>query len=118
MSRPNLVAVPQVPPDDGDVGPVLRPRIKICSEAETIRVVTDRINAQVLPNVYVTRGELVELGEVSGDPSTAGDDEAPLPVAPAVVSAAGLASLLAHHTTTYTTRSKGDIEWDEEVTPT
>lgn len=95
--------------------------IQLQSDAHTIRQLTDSINAGVLPDTYVTNGELVELHKVSGDSSAAGlapAEQPPLPVISATVGPDGLAALLAQHTYTFEVKKTRDgTFYEEEVTP-
>ena len=79
-----------------------RPRIEIGTGPATIRALTEAINKRKLPSLYVTDGQVVHLGEVSGSAAAeSGDDDSPLPVAAAPVAAPLLARVLAEETFTY-----------------
>lgn len=92
--------------DSEDAGPgglaAGRPRIEIGTGPVTIRALTEAINKKMLPSLYVTDGQVVHLGEVSGSAAAeAGDDDSPLPVAATPVTAPLLARILAEDTFTY-----------------
>lgn len=108
-------------PDDmgGSPGGDL-PRVEVGNGPETIRAVREAVGDGVLPAVYVTDGRLVHVEEVSGTAShDAGDENAPLPVTPSLVTPPKLAVLLADHTYTFR-RKKGSgkaSDQDDECTP-
>ncbi len=79
-----------------------RPEIEVGSGPHTIRGLTEAINKQMLPGVYVTDGQVVHLGEVSGSATAeAGDEDSPLPIAASPVAAPLLARILAEETYTF-----------------
>jgi hypothetical protein len=100
-----------------------RAPIDVSSGPEAIRVLAERIGAGLLPETYVTDGRVVHVEEISGSAvAAAGDEDALLPMAPAVLGPAGLARLLAEHTYTYRQRSRRDGKgaaetYREECTP-
>ena len=84
-----------------------QPDIETGTGPETIRALTEAINKQQLPAVYVTDGQVVHLGEVSGSATAeAGDEDSPLPVAAAPVAAPLLARILAENTNTFKMRQR------------
>jgi hypothetical protein len=94
-------ALPQV---DATIGP------------EAIRTLRDEVLlGTVLPQVYVTSGQIAMVERVSGTAGAdAGDEDAPLPVVATTVTPPVLAHLLARHTYTYRHTAKGGRE---EYTP-
>ncbi len=85
-----------------DLDSACRPRIEIGTGPATIRALTEAINKRKLPSLYVTDGQVVHLGEVSGSAAAeAGDEDSPLPVAAAPVAAPLLARILAEETYTF-----------------
>jgi hypothetical protein len=80
------------------VGAGGRPRVRVGTAAETIRVLTDALDARLIPDTYVTDGTPVVVESVSGaaDP-TAGDEDVALPISASPLRASLLASLLARH---------------------
>lgn len=80
------------------VGAGGRPRVRVGTAAETIRVLTDAVDARLIPDTYVTDGSPVVVESVSGaaDP-TAGDEDVALPIAASPLRPPLLASLLARH---------------------
>lgn len=80
------------------VGAGGRPRVRVGTAAETIRVLTDALDARLIPDTYVTDGTPVVVESVSGaaDP-TAGDENVALPISASPLRASLLASLLARH---------------------
>ncbi|WP_202918766.1 hypothetical protein [Saccharothrix deserti] len=104
------------PADAGDTPPADRPPIRIGGEAETIRVLTTTVAEGVLPDVFVSGGQLVHLSRVSGPALTAdqaAEQPTALPVQADPLTASGLAFLLAHHT--YVHRLKKDKQTEETV---
>lgn len=101
-----------------------RPRIKVGTAPETIRVLVAAIDGRVLPDIYVTDGSLARVEVVSGAASAAaGDEDSPLPVTATAVTPPVLADLLAHDTYTFRVKTRsgdsGEKEtYDEETTPT
>jgi hypothetical protein len=97
-----------------------RPQIEVGSGPEAIRELVRQIGAgKHLPETYVTDGRVVHVQTVSGS-AVAGavGEDAPLPMASAVLTPAGLARLLAEHTTTVRTRQGRDGRtYTEEYTP-
>lgn len=99
-----------------------RPPIELTTEAESVRVLTEAINSGLLPDVYVTNGELVRLSQISGDVATANEqtsERAPLPVASLRLNTDGLAGMLASHTFTFKDKvtRDGSEHFQEEVMP-
>lgn len=99
-----------------------KPRVQIGSGPETIRALTEAINARHLPDVYASDGQVVHVERVSGSAAAAaGDEDSPLPVVASTVGAPELARLLADHTFAFRIKTrkgkKGDEEWEEEATP-
>ena len=100
-----------------------RPRVQVGVGPEAIRVLIAAVDGRVLPQTYVTDGQVVELSAVSGAvTAAAGDADSPLPVTAAAVSPASLAGLLAEHTHTFRRRARradsGEPEtYEEETTP-
>jgi hypothetical protein len=76
-------------------------RITIGTGPETIRVIKQALRDRVLPDTYVSAGTLVHIEQVSGDLTTAADEDSPLPVAASPMNPAGLAGLLAEHAFVY-----------------
>jgi hypothetical protein len=68
-----------------------------------IRALSSALDAGLLPDTYVSDGDLVHMETVSGgapgDPAV--DEDAPLPIAAAKLTTASLALLLAHHSWCY-----------------
>ncbi|WP_433297413.1 hypothetical protein ACQP2F_40960 [Actinoplanes sp. CA-030573] len=98
------------------------PRFRIGTGPETIRVVKQILRDGVLPDIYVAGGALVHIEQVSGDLTTAADEDSPLPVAASPLNPAALAGLLAERTFVYRMRTRkdalGDPEtYEEEATP-
>ena len=61
--------------------PNSKPPIEIGSGPQTIRALTEAINARELPETYVSNGRVVHVETVSGSAAAvAGDDDSPLPV--------------------------------------
>jgi hypothetical protein len=92
------------------------PQINATIGPEAIRTLRDEVLlANVLPQVYVTGGQITAVERVSGTAgAAAGDEDAPLPVLATTLTAAKLAYLLAKHTYTYHYTPKGK---QEEYTP-
>ncbi len=109
-------------PDHCDCTP-LPARVQAGTGPETIRAVTEAINAGKMPETYVTNGRVTHVEEVSGAAAAlAGDEDSPLPVVASEVKPPELASLLAKHTFTYKNRVRKDDTgkpktYAEEVTP-
>lgn len=80
------------------VGTDGRPKIRISTNPDAIRVLTSAVGSGLLPDTYVQDGApvLVEAVSGAGDP-TAGDDDVALPLSPVVLRPPLLASLLAEH---------------------
>jgi hypothetical protein len=104
-------------PDNGHlrpVGPDGRPQIRVGSDPETIRVLTRALDDRVIPETYVTDGAPVVVEPVSGAGDvTAGDQDAPLPLAVSVLKPPLLAGLLADHLNVVD--DKGEITPKREV---
>jgi hypothetical protein len=90
----NAAARPTLRPV-GDGG---RPTLRVGGGPETIRVLTAALDDRIIPDTYVTDGAPVVVEAVSGaaDP-TAGDEDAPLPLAASPLRPPLLAALLARH---------------------
>lgn len=105
-----------------DAGVADRPEIEADGPG-AIRALRKAIDAGLVPDTYVTSGQVVHVEEVSGTATGAsGEDDAPLPVTASRVGPPGLAALLAEHTYTYRTRTRrtkgGSAEtYREEVIP-
>lgn len=92
--------------------------IKAGTAPETIRALQAAINDGLIPDTYVSSGQVVCVERVSGAAGGgAGDADSPLPVTASTVTPPGLASLLAQHTYTYKTTGSGKGDGKEEVTP-
>jgi len=98
-----------------------KPRIKAGSPPATIRAITAAIDSEKIPDLFVSDGRIVHIGEVSGSASAiagGADEDSPLPVTATEVQAPELAALLASSTYTYTVKVGRDgEETEEEVTP-
>lgn len=104
-----------------------RPEILLAGDAGAIRAITRTIEkGQVLPDLYVSGGELVHLTRVSGESAPVDDEVPPLPVASVPLTVAALARLLAHHAYVYRVKRDKDgvaklnpdgTEQREEVSP-
>ncbi|NGM13537.1 hypothetical protein [Verrucosispora sioxanthis] len=97
-------------------------RLQIGTGPETIRVLKTALTNGLLPDTYVSAGQLVHMEAVSGGLATAADEDSPLPVSASVVTPAGLAGLLAEHAYVYRLKTRrsdtGNPEtYEEEVTP-
>ncbi|SCL21338.1 hypothetical protein GA0070616_2273 [Micromonospora nigra] len=97
-------------------------RLQIGTGPETIRVLKAALVDGLLPDTYVSAGQLVHMEAVSGGLTTAADEDSPLPVAASTVNPAGLAGLLAQHAYVYRLKTRksdtGDPEvYEDEVTP-
>lgn len=95
------------------------PRIATGSDPATIRALIRAIDANRIPDVYVTSGQVVHVEQVSGSvAAVAGDEDSPLPVTATEVRSAELAALLAGHTYTYReVIDRNDQRSQQEVTP-
>ncbi|MCI2423959.1 hypothetical protein MOQ72_41830 [Saccharopolyspora sp. K220] len=80
----------------GDDG---RPKVRVGTNPDAIRVLTTAVGTRLLPDTYVQDGVPVVVEAVSGagDP-TAGDDDVALPLSASPLRVPLLASLLAEHT--------------------
>jgi hypothetical protein len=79
----------------GDSG---RPRIRTGSDPDTIRVLSQALDARIIPDTYVTDGRPVVIEPVSGAGDvTAGDQDVPHPLRVNVLKPPLLASLLAQY---------------------
>jgi hypothetical protein len=98
-----------------------KPRIKAGSPPATIRAITAAIDSGKIPDLFVSDGRIVHIGEVSGSASAiagGADEDSPLPVTATEVQAPDLAALLASSTYTYTVKvTKDGEETEEEITP-
>jgi hypothetical protein len=103
------------------IGSSGRPRVRVGTGPETIRVLTTAIDGRIIPDTYVSDGAPVVLEQVSGaaDPA-AGDDDVALPLSISVLKPPLLAGLLAEHTEVIKMRpdkeSAGGFE-EVEVSP-
>lgn len=92
-------------------------RIKTGSGPATIRAITAAIDSGEIPDLFVTDGRIVHIGEVSGSASAiagAADEDSPLPVSATEVGPAELAAILA--SSTYTHAMNAD-NTPREITP-
>jgi hypothetical protein len=90
------------------VGESGRPRIRAGSDPDTIRVLTDALDARIIPDTYVTDGRPVVVEPVSGAGNvTAGDQDVQLPLRVSVLRPPLLAGLLAQHVELF--NDKGEI---------
>jgi hypothetical protein len=101
-----------------------KPRIKVGSPPATIRAITAAIDSGKIPDLFVSDGRIVHIGEISGSASAiagGADEDSPLPVTATQIGPAELAALLASSTYTYTVKvgkdGKDGKELEEEVTP-
>jgi hypothetical protein len=98
-----------------------RPRVQVSTDPEAIREIAARIDAGLLPQTYVTSGEVVCVEEISGASSTvAGDEDSPLPLSAGTVRPPALAGMLAEHAYVFRVRvrpGKDAETYEEEVTP-
>ncbi|MEU7170087.1 hypothetical protein ABZ949_01185 [Micromonospora tulbaghiae] len=97
-------------------------RLQVGTGPETIRTLKAALTDGLLPDTYVSAGQLVHMEAVSGDLAPAADEDSPLPVSASVVTPAGLAGLLAEHAYVYRVKTRksdtGNPEmYEEEVTP-
>ncbi|MBL6277500.1 hypothetical protein JMF97_15175 [Micromonospora fiedleri] len=97
-------------------------RLQVGTGPETIRTLKAALVDGLLPDTYVSAGQLVHMEAVSGGLAPAADEDSPLPVSASTVTPAGLAGLLAEHAYVYRLRTRkgdgGDPEvFEEEVTP-
>lgn len=74
-----------------------RPVVRVTSDPDAIRTLTSLLDHRGIPDTYVRDGELIKVEPVSGTAPTAGDENAPLPLAADRVTPARLAALLAEH---------------------
>lgn len=94
------------------------PRVELTSDPDSIRVLTETIDSNTIPDTYVRSGVVVSVEKPSG--AVAGPDAPPVVIVP--VDARRLSRLLAQHTYTYEIRSKnlpgGESEtFEYEVMP-
>ncbi|XVV14426.1 hypothetical protein ACQP2X_08805 [Actinoplanes sp. CA-131856] len=99
-----------------------RRRVKVGTGPETIRTLKRELTGGLLPDTYVSAGELVHMETVSGGLAGAADEDSPLPIAASSLNPAGLAGLLAEYATVYRIKHRknadGEMEpYDEECTP-
>ncbi|WP_210435411.1 hypothetical protein [Saccharopolyspora sp. ASAGF58] len=75
-----------------------RPRVRVTTDPDAIRVLTTAVGNRLLPDTYVQDGMpvIVEAVSGAGDP-TAGDDDVALPLSASPLRPPLLASLLAEH---------------------
>ncbi|MGB2569234.1 hypothetical protein ACPFP2_12380 [Micromonospora citrea] len=97
-------------------------RLQIGSGPETIRVLKAALVDGLLPDTYVSAGQLVHMEAVSGGLPTAADEDSPLPISASTLTPAGLAGLLAEHAYVYKLKTRksdgGSPEmYEDEVTP-
>ncbi|MEU7743366.1 hypothetical protein [Nonomuraea sp. NPDC049158] len=97
--------------------------VHVGSGPETIRVLKTALADRLLPNTYVSGGDLTHMETVSGGQSSpAADEDSPLPVTASTITPATLAGLLAEHAYVYRLRARrtkdgGSEIYEEEVTP-
>ena len=98
-------------------------RVQVGSGPETIRVLKRELVGGLLPDTYVSGGDLVHMETVSGGQiSPAADEDSPLPVNASILTPATLAALLAEHAYVWRLRARKDAAggmetFEEEVTP-
>jgi hypothetical protein len=94
------------------------PAIETGTAPQTIRALQEAINDGVLPDTYVSSGQVVTVEKISGAAAGGtGDSDSLLPVTASVVTPAVLASLIARHTYTYRTTASSSGGERQEVTP-
>ncbi|MFC4943238.1 hypothetical protein [Pseudonocardia sp. GCM10023141] len=101
------------------VGTGGRPRVRVGADPESIRILTDVVDAGLLPDTYVTDGQPVVIEAVSGAGGpAAGDEDVALPLSASPLRPPLLAALLAEHADIIRPRKdrNGD-SYDEEVSP-
>ncbi|MGL5826730.1 MAG: hypothetical protein ACRCYU_18260 [Nocardioides sp.] len=97
--------------------PAGRRLVRVGSDPDTIRRLTTELDGGLIPETYVTDGTPVTIEAVSGattEAPTAGDEDAPPPVAVTGLKPSLLAALLAAHAEVMRPTPRGG---DEEVTP-
>lgn len=110
MTSPPTDVQPSASGGRGDL-----PQIDATIGPQAIRTLRELLLGNVLPQVYVTSGQITTVERVSGTVGAdAGDEDAPLPVAATTMTAPTLAHLLAQHTYTFRVAPKGVVE---EFTP-
>ncbi len=95
-------------------------RLVVGSDPDAIRVLTEAVDARVIPETYVRDGDPVVLERVSGAlDAVAGDEDAPVPVSVSQLRPPLLAALLAEHACVQRRRVHPRTGQDitEEVTP-
>lgn len=116
-----MVSGPESTPEQPrlhEVGTGGRPRIRISTDPDAIRVLIAELNARVIPDTYVTGGAPVHVQAVTGTASPAAiDRDAPLPLTATVLRPAGLARLLAEYTEIIQLVAERGAIRSEEVSP-
>jgi len=93
-----------------------KPHIEAGGAPEAIRNLTAAVDGGTFADLYVTNGEIVHVGPVSGEVGTSADD--PLPLASGRLEPSGFASLLAHEAYVFrTVHGPNDTMWEEEHAP-
>lgn len=94
--------------------------VRVGTDPDAIRILTDAVDARLLPDTYVTDGQPVVIEAVSGAAggATAGDEDVALPLAANPLRPPLLAALLAEHAEILRGRRErsGEVV-DEEITP-
>ncbi|MDI5974779.1 hypothetical protein [Amycolatopsis magusensis] len=101
----------------GDGG---RSRLKMRPGPDAIRTLTTALDAGIVPDTYVTNGELVVLEQISGAANpAAGDDDVALPLTASVLRPPRLAGLLAEHADIVKPKidEKGNMSYAEYTPP-
>lgn len=94
------------------------PAIETGTGPQTIRALQEAINEGLIPDTYVSSGQVVAVEKVSGAAAAGtGDSDSLLPVTASAVTPPALASLLAQHTYTYRTAASSSGSVQQEVTP-
>lgn len=86
-----------------------KPRLRILTGPETSRALREAISDGLLPDTYVTDGQLVHVQRVSGRTvqSSGADEDSPLPVASSLSTPELLAAWLAEHMFVYKEEKNG-----------
>ncbi len=93
-----------------------KPHIEASGAPDGIRNLTAAIDNGLFDDLYVTNGEIVHVGPISGDTATGTDD--PLPLAATPLTPARFAATLAHQAYVYrTARGPNGTSWEEECVP-
>jgi len=92
-----------------------RPRVRVSTSPDAIRVLREVLAGGLIPGTYVAGGQVVIVEEVSGAaPPVSGDEDAVLPLEITPVTGPLLAGLLAEHVEVVRVRSDGG---ESETTP-